>query len=37
MYNTIYIFPKFTYGIGVKNLKDKFPDKNKNIFSITKV
>ena len=37
MYNTIYIFPKFTCGIGVKNLKDKFPDKNKNIFSITKV
>ena len=37
MYNTIYIFPKFIYGIGVKKLKDKFPDKNKNIFSITKI
>ena len=37
MYNTIYIFPKFTYGISAKKLKDKFPDKNKNIFSITKI
>ena len=37
MYNTIYIFPKSTYGISAKKLKDKFPDKNKNIFSITKI
>ena len=32
MYNTIYIFPKFTCGISVKKLKDKFPDKNKKFF-----
>ena len=37
MYNTIYIFAKFTCGIGVKKLKDKFPDKNKNILSITNI
>ena len=37
MYNTIYIFPKFTCSISVKKLKDKFPDKNKNIYSITKI
>ena len=33
MCNTIYIFPTFTCSIGVKKLKDKFPNKNKNIFS----
>ena len=32
MYNTIYIFPKFTCDISVKKLKDKFPNKNKNVF-----
>ena len=37
MYITIYIFPKFTSGIGLKKLKDEFPDQNKNIFSITKI
>ena len=37
MYNIIYIFPKFTSGISVKKLKDGFLDKNKNIFSITKI
>ena len=36
MYNTIYIFPKLTCGIGEK-IKNKFPDKNKNIFSIAKI
>ena len=34
---SIYIFPKFTCGIGVKKLIDKFPDKNKYIFSIRKI
>ena len=37
MDNTTYIFPKFTSGISVKKLKDEFPNKNKNIFSITKI
>ena len=37
MYITIYIFPKFKCGIGVKKLIDKFPDKNKYIFSIRKI
>ena len=37
MYNIIYIFPKLTSDIGVKKLKSKFPDKNKNMFSITKI
>ena len=36
MYSTIYIFPKFTCGIGEK-IKDKFPDEKKNIFSKTKI
>ena len=36
MYNTIYIFPRFTCSIGEK-LKDKFSDKNKNIFPKTKI
>ena len=31
MYDTIYIFPKFTRGIGEKT------DKNKYIFSKTKI
>ena len=37
MYNTIYISRKFTCGIGVKKLKDKFPDQNKNIFFYNKI
>ena len=32
MYNTIYIFPKFTCSISVKKLKDKFHGKNKTFF-----
>ena len=36
MYNTIYIFPKFKCGIG-EMLKDEVPDKNKNIFSKTRI
>ena len=36
MYNTVYIFPKFTGDTGVKKLKEKFSDKNKKHFFYNK-
>ena len=36
MYNAIYIFPN-VYAALVGKLKDKFPDKHKNIFSKIKI